>query len=114
METALIKTEKLVKKYGSGETESTVLHGLDIEIYAGEMVAIIGQSGSGKSTLMNILGCLDRPSEGDYWLEGKNTKNLSARDRAKMRREHIGFIFQRYHLLGDLQARENADRKSVV
>ncbi|MBP3194561.1 MAG: MacB family efflux pump subunit [Cardiobacteriaceae bacterium] len=106
-ETPLIHTENLIKKYGSGETEVTVLHGLNIDIYAGEMVAIIGQSGSGKSTLMNILGCLDRPSDGAYFIDGQNTKNLSIRARAKLRREHIGFIFQRYHLLGDLQAREN-------
>lgn len=103
----LIKTQNLIKRYGNGETEVTVLHGLDIEIHAGEMIAIIGQSGSGKSTLMNILGCLDRPSEGDYWLEGENTKQLSIRARARLRREHIGFIFQRYHLLNDLTAREN-------
>ena len=62
MPPVLIKTQNLTKRYGSGETEVTVLHGLDIEIHAGEMIAIIGQSGSGKSTLMNILGCLDRPS----------------------------------------------------
>lgn len=103
----LIKTQNLVRRFGSGETEVTILKGLDIEIYAGEMVAIIGQSGSGKSTLMNILGCLDTPSDGDYWIDGKNIKDFSQRERAKLRREHIGFIFQRYHLLGDLRAREN-------
>lgn len=107
MTQALIKTRNLQKRYGQGETEVTVLHGLDIEIYAGEMVAIIGQSGSGKSTLMNILGCLDSPSVGDYWIDGTNTKDLSVAERARLRREHIGFIFQRYHLLGDLTAREN-------
>lgn len=107
MPPALIKTQNLTKRYGSGETEVTVLHGLDIEIHAGEMIAIIGQSGSGKSTLMNILGCLDRPSAGNYWLDGENTKQLSIRTRARLRREHIGFIFQRYHLLNDLTAREN-------
>lgn len=108
MSEPLIKTRGLIKRYGAGETETTVLHGLDIDIYAGEMAAIIGQSGSGKSTLMNILGCLDRPSEGDYWIDGENTKTLDSGARARLRREHIGFIFQRYHLLGDLQARENA------
>lgn len=107
MSKPLIKVRNLSKRFGSGETEVTVLHHLDIEIYPGEMVAIIGQSGSGKSTLMNILGCLDRPSDGDYWIDGENTHELSIRDRARLRREHIGFIFQRYHLLGDLRAREN-------
>ncbi|SUO97399.1 MacB family efflux pump subunit [Suttonella ornithocola] len=107
MDTPLIQTKNLIKRYGKGETEATILHGLNIEIYAGEMVAIIGQSGSGKSTLMNILGCLDRPTEGEYWIDGKNTQLLSNRERARLRREHIGFIFQRYHLLADLRAREN-------
>lgn len=103
----LIKTRHLSRRFGSNETEVTVLQDVDIEIYAGEMVAIIGQSGSSKSTLMNILGCLDRASAGDYWIDGQNTKDLSTPERARLRREHIGFIFQRYHLLGDLQAREN-------
>lgn len=109
----LIKTQKLTRRFGSGDTEVTVLHGLNLEIHAGEMVAIIGQSGSGKTTLMNILGCLDRPSDGDYWIDGKNTKDLSTRERARLRREHIGFIFQRYHLLGDLRARENVTVPAV-
>lgn len=104
---ALIKTRQLVRRFGSGEAEVTILKGIDLEIHAGEMVAIIGQSGSGKSTLMNILGCLDTPSQGDYWINGKHTQDLSNHERAQLRREHIGFIFQRYHLLGDLRAREN-------
>lgn len=103
----LIRVRHLVKRFPSVEGEVTILHGLDIDIYAGEMVAIIGQSGSGKSTLMNILGCLDRPSDGEYWINGQNTATLDTRERARLRREHIGFIFQRYHLLGDMTAREN-------
>lgn len=107
MSDVLIKTKGLIKRFGEGETQSTVLHGLDLEIKRGEMVAIIGQSGSGKSTLMNILACLDRASDGDYWIEGKSIKDFNVRERARLRREHIGFIFQRYHLLSDLNAREN-------
>lgn len=103
----LIRVRHLIKRFPSGEGEVTILHGLDIDIHAGEMVAIIGQSGSGKSTLMNILGCLDRPSAGEYWIDGQNTANLDTRERARLRREHIGFIFQRYHLLSDINAREN-------
>lgn len=105
--TALIKVQKLCKYFGSGETKTCVLREIDLEITAGEMVAIVGQSGSGKSTLMHILGCLDRPSSGDYWLDGNHIDTLTAGAQARLRREYIGFIFQRYHLLNDLSAREN-------
>lgn len=113
MSEVLIKIKGLIKRFGEGETQSTVLHGLDLEIHRGEMVAIIGQSGSGKSTLMNILACLDRASAGDYWIEGKNIKDFNVRERARLRREHIGFIFQRYHLLSDLNARENVSIPAI-
>lgn len=103
----LIKVRGLYKRFPSGDEEVAVLKDINLDIYQGEMVAIIGQSGSGKSTLMNILGCLDRPSEGDYWIDGRNTKDMNAQERAHLRREFIGFIFQRYHLLSDLNAREN-------
>lgn len=103
----LIKVRGLYKRFPSGDEEVTVLKDINLDIYQGEMVAIIGQSGSGKSTLMNILGCLDRPSEGDYWIDGRNTKDMNAQERAHLRRALIGFIFQRYHLLSDLNAREN-------
>ncbi len=104
---ALLKVRALVKSFPAGDDAVTILHGVDIDIHAGEMIAIIGQSGSGKSTLMNILGCLDRPSDGNYWIDGKNTARLGRKERARLRREYIGFIFQRYHLIGDLNAREN-------
>lgn len=105
--TPLLSIRNLSKRFPGGETEVTVLHDLDLDIYAGEMVAIVGPSGCGKSTLMNILGCLDRPSDGEYRIDGKNTAHMNASERAALRREHIGFIFQRYHLLSDLKAREN-------
>ena len=103
----LIRIKNLYRRFKSGEGEVTILNDLNLEIEAGEMVAIIGQSGSGKSTLMNILGCLDRPSAGEYYINGKNATDLSPQERAALRREYIGFIFQRYHLLADLKAWEN-------
>ena len=112
-ETPLISVRGLSRRFPGGETEVTVLRDIDLDIHAGEMVAIIGQSGSGKSTLMNILGCLDRPSGGQYLIDGKNTATMSGSERAALRREHIGFIFQRYHLLSDLKARENVAMPAV-
>ena len=103
----IIRIRNLYRRFKSGESEVTILKGLNLDIEAGEMVAIIGQSGSGKSTLMNILGCLDRPSAGEYFINDKNATDLSPQERAALRRENIGFIFQRYHLLADLKAWEN-------
>ena len=103
----IIRIRNLYRRFKSGDGEVTILKGLNLDIEAGEMVAIIGQSGSGKSTLMNILGCLDRPSDGEYYINGKNATDLSPQERAALRRENIGFIFQRYHLLADLKAWEN-------
>lgn len=103
----LMQVNGLIKEFRAGEQVIRVLHGIDLSIYQGEMVAIIGQSGSGKSTLMNILGCLDKASAGDYQIYGKSVSRLDADDLAKLRREHFGFIFQRYHLLGDINAKDN-------
>lgn len=103
----LMQVKGLIKEFQAGEQTIRVLHGIDLSIYQGEMVAIIGQSGSGKSTLMNILGCLDKASAGDYQIFGKSVSRLDADELAKLRREHFGFIFQRYHLLGDINAEDN-------
>lgn len=103
----IIDIKNLIREFPAGEDKIRVLHGVDLSIYQGEMVAIIGQSGSGKSTLMNILGCLDQPTAGSYHIYGKSVDRLSADELAQLRREHFGFIFQRYHLLGDLSARDN-------
>ena len=103
----LIRVRGLFRRFPSGDQDITVLKNINLDIEAGEMVAIIGQSGSGKSTLMNILGCLDRPSEGEYLINGQNTADIDPAARARLRRENIGFIFQRYHLLSDLNAWEN-------
>lgn len=97
----------IVRDFPAGEQTIRVLHDIDLTIHQGEMLAIIGQSGSGKSTLMNILGCLDKASGGEYLIYGQNVKHLDADALAKLRREHFGFIFQRYHLLGDISARDN-------
>lgn len=107
MNTPIIEIQNLKRVFISGGEEIAILKNLNLSIQAGEMVAIIGQSGSGKSTLMNILGCLDRPSSGSYRLNGIEINDLNLSARAKLRREYIGFIFQRYHLLGDLRAWEN-------
>lgn len=104
---AIMQVQGLIREFPAGDDKIRVLHGIDLTIYEGEMVAIIGQSGSGKSTLMNILGCLDQPSAGSYKIYGKSIDQLSPDELAQLRREHFGFIFQRYHLLGDINALDN-------
>lgn len=106
---ALIKLSGVTKTFRNGELAVQVLHGIDIEIYPGEFVAIMGQSGSGKSTLMNILGCLDRATSGDYFFAGKNVAELDADGLAQLRREAFGFVFQSYNLLGGSTACENVE-----
>ena len=103
----LMQVKGLIKEFKAGEQIIRVLHDINLTINQGEMVAIIGQSGSGKSTLMNILGCLDQATAGSYTIFGQSASQLEADELAKLRREHFGFIFQRYHLLGDISARDN-------
>lgn len=103
----IMELNGIIREFAAGEQTIRILHGIDLTIYQGEMVAIIGQSGSGKSTLMNILGCLDKATAGEYLIFSKSVKQLDADELAKLRREHFGFIFQRYHLLGDIDARDN-------
>ncbi len=111
--TALLWAENLVKTYvmGSGENMNVVaaLDGVDLEIQAGEMVAIRGPSGSGKSTLMNILGCLDRPTEGVYSLAGQDVSKMSGNALAAVRNQRIGFVFQTFNLLPRMNALENVE-----
>jgi len=109
----LMQVKGLIKEFRAGEQTIRVLHDIDLTIHQGEMVAIIGQSGSGKSTLMNILGCLDQATAGDYKIYGQPVSRLDADELAKLRREHFGFIFQRYHLLGDINARDNVSVPAV-
>jgi macrolide transport system ATP-binding/permease protein len=109
MAEALLKIVGVSRAFISGEQELTVLKGINLEIQRGEMIAIIGSSGSGKSTLMNILGCLDKPTHGRYLINGKDTSAMEEDQLAALRREYFGFIFQRYHLLGDLTAVGNVE-----
>ncbi|MBV9497490.1 MAG: ABC transporter ATP-binding protein [Acidobacteria bacterium] len=96
---ALIQLEEVAKTYDSGENAVQALRGIDLSIAAGEFASIIGPSGSGKSTLMHILGCLDSPSTGRYWLDGEDVAEMSSRDLARIRNRKLGFVFQTFNLL---------------
>jgi macrolide transport system ATP-binding/permease protein len=106
---ALIETRDLTKAYYLGEVTVKALQGVTLTIERGSFVAIMGASGSGKSTLMNIIGCLDRPSAGAYLISGHDTARLTSNELAALRREHFGFVFQRYNLLTDLTALSNVE-----
>ena len=103
----MIEVKNLYREYGSGETRVTALNNVSISIEEGEFVAIMGSSGSGKSTLMNILGCLDTPTQGEYFLSNQSIQDMCDEDLSKIRNERIGFIFQTFHLLTRLSALEN-------
>lgn len=109
----LLELKDVRRSYNSGASAVEVLHGINLTVRRGEMVAIIGPSGSGKSTLMNIIGCLDNPSSGSYRVMGQDTLNMQPDELAALRRDFFGFIFQRYHLLGHLCARENVQVPAV-
>ncbi len=113
MAKTLLELRGVCREYLSGGSMLSVLKDIDLTITAGEMIAIIGPSGSGKSTLMNIIGCLDRPSRGSYQVAGQETGNLEPDELAYLRREHFGFIFQRYHLLASLTALENVEIPAI-
>jgi macrolide transport system ATP-binding/permease protein len=113
MNQTLLQLRDLRREFPAGEGTLVVLQDVNLDIAAGEMVAIVGQSGSGKSTLMNILGCLDRPSAGSYRVAGRQTGAMQPDELAELRREHFGFVFQRYHLLGDLDAIGNVEVPAV-
>lgn len=113
MQEALLQVRGLVRSFPVGEGKLDVLKDIDLDIQAGEMIAIVGASGSGKSTLMNILGCLDRPSQGTYHVAGRETGSMGPDELARLRRGHFGFVFQRYHLLGDLDALGNVEVPAV-
>lgn len=109
----IIVLKGISRTYTHGAQPLTVLKNINLTIAAGEWVAIIGASGSGKSTLMNIMGCLDVPDRGDYYISGQNAAHLLPDELARLRREHIGFIFQRYHLMPDLSALSNVEIPAI-
>ena len=106
---SLISLTHIVKKYTIGDVESTVLNNLTLTIHQGEMLAIVGKSGSGKSTLMNIIGLLDKPCGGEYFLKGRNIAGLSDDELAILRNQSIGFVFQQFNLLPRFNALQNVE-----
>lgn len=109
MDDTLIKVEDLCKIYNPGENEVRALDHVSLEIKKGELVAIIGQSGSGKSTFMNMLGCLDVPTSGKYYLNGTDVSEMSDNELSEVRNREIGFIFQGFNLIANLNAIENVE-----
>ena len=103
----VIETQNLTKTYRMGAADVLALRGVDMRIGAGDFVALMGSSGSGKSTMMHLLGCLDTPTAGRYLLEGRDVGSLSAQERARVRNQRIGFIFQTFNLLPRLTALDN-------
>lgn len=106
---SLIEIRDMYKIYNPGDNEVRALDGVSLRVEAGEFLAIVGQSGSGKSTLMNMLGCLDTPTAGQYFLEGRNVAMLSERCLSEIRSRTIGFVFQGFHLIPGLTALENVE-----
>lgn len=111
---AMIRLQNLTRTFMLGDQAVHALADINLDIGAGEYVSVMGPSGSGKSTLLNMLGLLDQPDSGHYLLEGVDTTRLSEPERARYRREHIGFVFQSYHLIGRLSARENIELPLVL
>ncbi|HIC7213417.1 MacB family efflux pump subunit [Burkholderia stabilis] len=113
MSQPLLKLAAVTRRFPAGDKDVVVLNNVNLSIDAGEIVAIVGASGSGKSTLMNILGCLDHPSEGTYTVGGRDTHMLDSDELAQLRREHFGFVFQRYHLLPHVDAVANLEMPAI-
>ena len=105
----IIEFKDIVKTYGVGDAQTYALNGVNLSINEGEFVAIMGASGSGKSTAMNMIGCLDKPSSGEYLFNGINVENLNRNQMALLRRNFLGFVFQSFNLLGRTSALENVE-----
>ena len=108
-----IRLENIHKTYDLGEIQVHALRGISMEIQPGEFVAVMGSSGSGKSTLMNIIGCLDKPTRGQYYLDGKDVSGLTKNELAKIRSHKIGFVFQQFNLLSRTSALENVELPTI-
>lgn len=106
---SVIKVENLIKTYKTGDTEFNALNDVSLTVNYGEIVAIMGPSGSGKSTFMNMIGCLDRPTKGEYYLDGVNVKSLSSDELAEIRNLKLGFVFQGFNLIAKTSAVENVE-----
>ena len=108
--TPLIDMHGIVKTYNVGaENELEILHGIDLQVWPGEFVAIVGESGSGKSTLMNIIGVLDKPTAGDYWLDGVDVRTAGRDEMSEVRNKKIGFVFQNFNLIARTTAQRNVE-----
>lgn len=103
----MIRLQRITKQYQMGDQTVHALRDIDLHINRNELIAIIGTSGSGKSTMMNVVGCLDRPSSGEYWLNGREVATMSDEDLARVRNQEIGFVFQSFHLLPRASALDN-------
>jgi putative ABC transport system ATP-binding protein len=106
---SLIRLSRVTKTYGVGDAAVQVLHGIDLDVRGRDFLAIIGASGSGKTTLLNIIGCLDRPTTGSYFLEGRDVAEMSDNDLSEVRNRHIGFIFQSFQLIPQATVLENVE-----
>ncbi len=106
---SIVEMRGIYKYHYTKDLQTAALNGLDLTIYSGDFVAITGPSGSGKSTLLNLLGLIDEPSRGTYYLRGKEVSGLSRRERARLRKESMGFIFQSFNLIDELTAAENVE-----
>src|SRR5262245_4198728 len=109
MKPPVIQVKNLIKTYVVGEVEVRALRGLSLEVQPGEFLAVTGPSGSGKSTLMHILGCLDRPTSGQYILDGQDVSRMSKDELAEVRNQKIGFVFQGFNLLSSTSALDNVE-----
>ena len=110
---SMIELKDIYKVYNMGDVDVPALDGISFSVERGEFVSIVGQSGSGKSTLLHLLGCLDTPTSGEYFLEGNSIRDLPDRELSRIRNKHFGFVFQAYNLLSDMTALENVEQPLV-